>query len=34
MNKDITIFKCYFCFREWDEYESNRKYRLRKCCMS
>ena len=33
MNEDRTIFKCYFCFREWDEYESNRKYRLRKCCM-
>ena len=28
---EITVFKCNLCFNEWDEYELNRKYRLRKC---
>ena len=31
MDCDISVFKCHRCFREWDEYESNRKFRLRKC---
>ena len=31
--EEISIFKCNFCFREWDEYESQRKFRLRKCCV-
>jgi len=29
--EEISIFKCNLCFHEWDEYESNRKYRLKKC---
>ena len=33
--EEISIFKCNFCFREWDEYESQRKFRLKKMlCMS
>ena len=31
MNEEISVFVCYRCFREWDEYESNRKFRLHKC---
>ena len=31
--EEISIFKCNFCFREWDEFESQRQYRLRKCCV-
>lgn len=31
MEEEISVFKCHRCFREWDEYESNRKFRLRKC---
>ena len=31
MDCEIAVFKCHRCFREWDEYESNRKFRLRKC---
>ena len=31
MDCDICVFKCHRCFRQWDEYESNRKFRLRKC---
>ena len=31
MEEEIAVFKCHRCFREWDEYESNRKFRLRKC---
>ena len=31
MNEEISVFKCYRCFREYDDYESNRKFRLRKC---
>ena len=27
--EEISIFKCNFCFREWDEYESQRKFRLK-----
>lgn len=31
--EEISIFKCNFCFHEWDEFESHRQYRLRKCCV-
>ena len=31
--EEISIFKCNFCFREWDEYESQIQYRLKKCCV-
>lgn len=27
----ITVSKCHRCFREWDIYESDIKYQLRKC---
>ena len=30
-SETISVFKCYRCFREWDDYETDRKFRLRKC---
>ena len=27
--EEINIFKCNFCFRQWNEYESQRKFKLR-----
>ena len=31
MDCGISVFKCHMCFREYDDYESNRKFRLKKC---
>lgn len=28
---EISIFECNICNRSWDDYECNRKLRLRKC---
>lgn len=28
---EISIFKCKRCFKEWDDYEDLRKYRLKNC---
>ena len=33
MNDDISVFECNRCFHSWDDYESNRQYRLKKCCV-
>ena len=30
-SETISVFKCNKCFREWDYYETDRKFRLRKC---
>lgn len=33
MNEEISVFECNLCFHSWDDYESNRQYRLRRCCV-
>jgi len=31
--EEISIVKCFLCFREFDEYKSHVKFRTRKCCV-
>jgi len=33
MHGEISVFECNLCYYSWDEYESNRQYRLKKCCV-
>lgn len=33
MEEEISIVKCFLCFREFDEYKSQVKFRTKKCCV-
>ena len=33
MEEEISIVKCFLCFREFDEYKSQVKFRVKKCCV-